>query len=140
MVDLITGYHGTNREDAEQILKEGFKLSANEYDWLGDGVYFFQDAPHRAWEWVEEHFGTKAAVIGARIGVENCSELLDVDWASRFTEMYDKFLKFYKEKGLELPVQLGGAHRLNREVINYAVRELAEKGIHIGVVRAPFIE
>jgi hypothetical protein len=43
-VDIIelVGYHGTNRQAAESILANGFETSQNEYDWLGEGVYFWQ--------------------------------------------------------------------------------------------------
>jgi hypothetical protein len=50
----VDGYHGTSRNAAEMIVSEGWKLSQNEYDWLGDGVYFWQDAPHRALEWAQQ--------------------------------------------------------------------------------------
>jgi hypothetical protein len=38
----VFGYHGTSREKANTILSEGFRVSDNDYDWLGKGVYFFQ--------------------------------------------------------------------------------------------------
>ncbi|HEU4883856.1 MAG TPA: hypothetical protein VFT45_16470 [Longimicrobium sp.] len=47
------GYHGTSAEAARRILSSGFEISRNEYDWLGDGAYFFQDAPLRAREWAK---------------------------------------------------------------------------------------
>lgn len=47
----VYGYHGTNTEAAATIIQQGFNVSSNDYDWLGTGVYFFQDAPVRAWEW-----------------------------------------------------------------------------------------
>lgn len=39
----ITVYHGTSKQDAESILKEGFNRSKGDDHWLGDGVYFFTD-------------------------------------------------------------------------------------------------
>ena len=41
----VTGYHGTTRRFAEKILRDDFVASVNEWDWLGHGVYFWQDAP-----------------------------------------------------------------------------------------------
>lgn len=61
------GFHGTSTRAAERILASGFQISRNEYDWLGDGAYFFQDAPERALEWARARFGDEVAVIGAEI-------------------------------------------------------------------------
>jgi hypothetical protein len=36
--------------NARKIVVSGFRISSNDWDWLGDGVYFFQDAPLRAWD------------------------------------------------------------------------------------------
>ncbi|HEU0302829.1 MAG TPA: hypothetical protein VFR37_25430 [Longimicrobium sp.] len=44
------GFRGTSVQPARRILSTGFEPSRNEYDWLGDGAYFFQDAPARALE------------------------------------------------------------------------------------------
>jgi hypothetical protein len=52
------GYHGTNVQAAQRILSSGFQVSRNEYDWLGDGAYFFQDAPARALEGLASASGT----------------------------------------------------------------------------------
>ncbi len=37
----IVGYHGTSTANANAIIKEGFKMSKGDEQWLGDGVYFF---------------------------------------------------------------------------------------------------
>lgn len=38
---FVLGYHGCEQEVGEQILCfDPFRLSANDYDWLGSGVYF----------------------------------------------------------------------------------------------------
>jgi hypothetical protein len=52
----ITGYHGTTRAIANLATttpggKRHLKMSHNRYDWLGAGIYFWQDAPERARQW-----------------------------------------------------------------------------------------
>ncbi|MGB5637309.1 MAG: hypothetical protein WBM44_25005 [Waterburya sp.] len=47
----VYGYHGTSLSAAQKIIEQGFNFSINDYDWLGTGVYFFQDAPLRASSW-----------------------------------------------------------------------------------------
>ena len=125
---------------ASIVLSRGFQLSSNEYDWLGDGVYFFQDARIRAWEWAQRFHDTQAAVLGARIRLEDCMDLLDIAWSRFLAGAYDSFMAKWKSSGRPLPVQKGGAHRMDRYVINYAVAVLAERGLKIRTVRAAFSE
>ena len=134
------GYHGTTTEAAASILQEGFRVSRNEYDWLGDGIYFFQDAPARAWEWARTHHGSDAAVIGSSIRVEDCMDLLDIRWSQVITEAHDSFIAQLKQANQPLPIQRPGVHRLDRAVINYTVGNLAEQGVKIRVIRAAFSE
>ena len=136
----IIGFHGTSSENAIRIVAEGFKPSKNEYDWLGDGVYFFQDAPERAWEWAKKVHKDDAAVVGATISLIDCLDLLDIGWTRLLSEMYNSFLTQMKRANIELPKQSMGAHRIDRLVINYVVGYLASRGTQIGSVRGAFIE
>jgi hypothetical protein len=138
----VVGYHGTSREAAERILRSGFLISRNPYDWLGDGVYFFQDAPARAAAWAYDLYGPSRIVLQATIAIRDCLDLLDMRWTRTLTVAYDGFLAQLKRAGRPLPKQRkgSGAHRLDREVINYAVGVLSEQGVNIRVVRSAFIE
>ena len=135
----VRGHHGTSATAATSILREGFRASRNAYDWLGDGVYFFQDAPARAQEWATTLHGPDAAVIESSIRLANCMDLLDISWAQFLADSYNSFLRALKQTGRRL-VQTTGAHRLDRAVINYAVGVLGEQGIQIRAVRAAFSE
>ena len=137
---IVFGYHGTSSEAADMILREGFQLSRNTYDWLGDGVYFLQDAPHRAWEWTSERHGNDGAVVRAEIRIVDCTDLLDGSWNQVISDTYDSYLKNLRDSGRAMPTQSGGAHRLDREVINYTAGVLNESGIRIACVRAAFAE
>jgi hypothetical protein len=138
----VYGFHGTSIEAASSILEGGFRSSRNEYDWLGDGVYFFQDAPTRAWEWATALFGAEAAVVGARIRCDpnEWMDLLDIRWATTLADVHDAFLAELKRSDLPLPRQTTGAHRLDRAVINYAVGILEQQQVIIRAVRAAFAE
>lgn len=140
MKKIIYGYHGTSVIAAESILKVGFKQSVNEYDWLGDGVYFFQDAPKMAWSWARRHHRDNASVIKAKINLDDCMDFLDIEWASFLPKMHDAFLKQLKLANKEIPRQTSGAHRLDRSVINYTIGVLAEQNINIRCVRGIFGE
>lgn len=137
---IAIGYHGTRSEWADIIERDGFQVSKNPYDWLGDGVYFFQDAPSRAREWAYDHYKDDGAVIAAEIRLEHCMDLLDVGWTEVLSNAYDSYLKRIRQLGHSRPTQAGGAHYLDREVINYTVGALEEVGSRIDCVRAAFRE
>lgn len=48
------GYHGTTKENGMAILKTRQFISSGTYDdWLGKGVYFFEDDKHQAYMYVK---------------------------------------------------------------------------------------
>jgi hypothetical protein len=67
-------------------------------------------------------------------------DLLDLTWMRFLNETYDLFLNHLKVAKRPIPAQTRGAHRLDRDVINYAVGILKEKGLLIRSVRAAFAE
>lgn len=76
------GFHGTSRENAERIQKEGeFKVS--DKGWLGTGIYFFCNGGSRggfdnARRWVEQVKKLcKWVVFRATIRCENIIDLVD---------------------------------------------------------------
>ena len=107
-VSIVSGYHGTSSELADVIERDGFRPSMNPYDWLGDGVYFFQEAPGQAWEWARNRYGNKAAVIGAEIQLTHCMDLLDVGWEAILSETYDSYLNLLRQTGRPRPIQAPG--------------------------------
>src|SRR5688500_3880636 len=75
---LVTVYHGTSVEHATEVVQgKAFLLSENDYDWLGHGVYFWECAPFRAWDWATAKYGADAAVIEAEIRLGHCLDLTD---------------------------------------------------------------
>ena len=125
---------------ADIIERDGFQLSRNAYDWLGDGVYFFQDGPLRAWQWAREQHEDDAAVIGADIRLVDCMDMLDLSWVDVLRDAYDEIVSQLEEEGQAIPRQSAGAHPLDRDVINYAVSVLEDSGTHISCVRSVFQE
>jgi hypothetical protein len=134
------GFHGTSAEAAQRILSAGFKISRNEYDWLGDGAYFFQDAPARALEWARQRFGDDAAVLGAEIDLADCIDLLDIPWERAIVRAYERYVARLAKSGASAPRQTSGAHRLDRNVINYFVTGATAEGMKVRSVRAVFPE
>jgi hypothetical protein len=137
---IAVGYHGTNKAAASAILKEGFKQSSRSEDWLGDGAYFFQDAPRRAWEWAAGRFGADASVVEAKIEIRDFIDLLDTKWSSWLVTVHDEYVRRQKEAAVPLPVQRGAAHRLDRAVLNFAVDVLEDDGQAVRGIRGAFQE
>lgn len=79
---FVLGYHGCDHSIVNEILtgKSTLSSSRNDYDWLGNGIYFWEDSYQRAFQWAR---GSKRvshpAVIGAVINLGHCLNLLDVE-------------------------------------------------------------
>ena len=75
--EFVYGYHGCDESVAKRILEGSDPLSPsyNAYDWLGSGIYFWEDAPERAMQWAVEMKKPHPAVVGAVIELGNCLNL-----------------------------------------------------------------
>jgi len=84
---IIFGFHGCDKSVADKVinLKEPLNQSINDYDWLGHGIYFWENSPARALEFatlLKEKSNSKIndpCVIGAVIQLGNCLDLLDYE-------------------------------------------------------------
>jgi len=85
---LVLGFHGCDETVALKALTGEvlLKRSANNYDWLGHGIYFWENSPSRAMDFAThlQKFPNrskekiqKPAVIGAVINLGFCLDLLD---------------------------------------------------------------
>ena len=77
--NLILGFHGCKKSVFETVIYKGeaLKASENEYDWLGHGIYFWEQNYQRAIEWAKNRYGSDGAVIGAVIDLGYCLNLTD---------------------------------------------------------------
>ena len=52
----VIAYHGCDAAVAAKVVAGRLQLkpSANPYDWLGNGIYFWEHGPQRAYEWAIE--------------------------------------------------------------------------------------
>jgi hypothetical protein len=135
---LVVGYHGTSARHAEVIVREGvFQRSENDYDWLGHGIYFWEEAPCRAWRWARQKFGPTAAAVQATVRLGRCLDLTDIRYTEAVRRAFDGLREAYAAKKMVLPANRGKARLLDCLVINYvAVYVFPE----CETVRAPFLE
>lgn len=120
----LIGYHGCERQLVEDILAHRTELlhSANDWDWLGKGVYFWVDGPERAARWAQEQKDRgkikNPAVLGAYINPGLCLNLTDVGVAEQLGVAFEFLRESTKSSGAEMPVNSGirdGIH-LNRKL------------------------
>ncbi|NCB72863.1 MAG: hypothetical protein EOM45_13915 [Clostridia bacterium] len=89
--NLILGFHGCKKEILDSILtlQSEMKPSHNDYDWLGSGLYFWENNYERAKQWAEEHYGENAAVLGAVFHLGKCLDFLDAAYLRLLKPAYD---------------------------------------------------
>jgi len=149
----VRGYHGTDQEAMNAILAPGgnsaerFLQSENDSDWLGNGVYFFEDAPYRAQEWPMIRLPKSKriqdpVVLCAELTLIDCLDLVDIRDAGHIAHAYPKMKAKYSVDGTPMPKNRGGFRQLDRYLINFAAGEL-ENGVlakRVACIRAAFEE
>lgn len=78
--NLVIGFHGCDISVYEHVLydEKPMRKSENEYDWLGHGIYFWENNYQRALEWAQKSSKIKTpAVVGAIIDLGYCLNLTD---------------------------------------------------------------
>ena len=134
---VIEGYHGTTVSASTVAIAEQKLIpSHNPWDWLGDGIYFWEGSLNRAILWVRRKYGNQGAIVRARIRLGRCLDLFDTRWIPVIEAAHQKLLRESQAKGVVLPVNKGGNHALDRLVINYVCEKLYE----MDSVRGPFLE
>jgi hypothetical protein len=106
---LIIGYHGCDEETCDRVISGKSKLGAskNDYDWLGNGMYFWEHGPQRARAWAQEQKRRgrfeKPAVLGAVLHLGQCFDLLDAEYTEVLTKAYPQFCESLKSTGKTVP-------------------------------------
>jgi hypothetical protein len=120
---FVLGYHGCDASAAKQFLSGAkFKDSANAYDWLGSGVYFWEANPLRGLDFARElqlrpGGSVKApAVIGAVIEPGLCLDLLSSTGVAAVEVAHDDFIQVCKEAESEVPTNHKGDDLLLRNL------------------------
>jgi len=103
---LVLGYHGCDLATAQRIIagQEQQIPSTNDYDWLGSGLYFWEDSYSRALRWAQNDPSGKiktAAVLGAIIDLGNCLNLIDAENLDLVKAAHRAYLDFCAASGLK---------------------------------------
>lgn len=109
--NLVIGFHGCDQSVVEEVAlgKEGLVASTNDYDWLGHGIYFWENNEARALQWAEELSKRKnspikkPAVIGAVIDMGYCLDLTETHFLNELRVGYDALKKMCDDANAPLP-------------------------------------
>lgn len=77
---LILGFHGCDQTLVDQVVngEKCLENSRNTWDWLGHGIYFWENSPARALDFARNNSKVKTpSVLGAVINLGYCLDLLD---------------------------------------------------------------
>ncbi len=113
---LVLGFHGCDKSIRDDVVsKKGVLLepSDNEYDWLGGGVYFWENNYARALEFAKflkdnpphnsKQKIQEPSVIGAVIDLGFCLDLLDSEYLDLLKQGYNLLKKSNDDYGLNIP-------------------------------------
>lgn len=107
--NLTIGFHGCDISVFNEVIKENNKLkpSENNYDWLGHGIYFWQNNLQRAYEFAEFQKSRgkikKVAVIGAILDLGYCLDFINSEYLSLLSNGYSMLQADMKNAGINLP-------------------------------------
>ena len=154
---FVLGCHGCDRAVGEQVLagKNYLQPSENDYDWLGTGIYFWENSAKRAEDWAQltqknPRFSrsqiNEPFVVGAIIDLGLCLDLLEAESIGVVANGWNGLRESYEAAGVPMleNKRIRGEliiRRLDCAVINYVHLLREQEGEPaFDSVRAPFIE
>lgn len=151
----VLGFHGTDAQTVHDILNSrtaNLHASNNDYDWLGDGVYFWENDPARARSFIVDKMRRdgdtrEPAVIGAVIDLGLCMNLVDRPALLELQAAYKDMKVDFDLMEVAMPVNEGPTEDLLRRNLDKAVfdhvhklRARSDKLSSYQTIRSPFLE
>ncbi len=126
----VYGFHSCDKSVGLKVLngKDTLRPSNNARDWLGQGIYFWEQNPGRALEYATESAGNKQYnkvrinepfVLGAIIDLGNCLNLVEANSLNILRNAYDGLKAMVDLAGKEMPLNSGANRNLDCEVFRY---------------------
>ena len=152
---FVLGFHGCDRAVGEAVLNgtiAQLEFSRNDYDWLGEGVYFWESSPARALDFARERAQggrnsrgniTEPFVVGAILNLRHCFLTTEMNALNRLKEAYEQLVEYLEADGTPLPTngQTLRARRLDCAAFNLMHLLIEESGqTPYDSVRAAFWE
>lgn len=154
---MVLGFHGCDESVGEQVLSGKvlhLARSVNQYDWLGEGIYFWENDPLRAMEWavaarddprLSKGKIKKPFVVGAVIELGHCLNMTSRVSIEEVKVAHQILVEAVAKAGTVMPKNTGNGffRSLDRAVIEalHESRKTAEKSLPpYDTVRAAFRE
>ncbi len=108
---FVLAYHGCDGAVADRLIAGAdFRLSRNDYDWLGHGIYFWETNPRRGLEYARELALSKRgshikapAVVGAVVELGLCLDLTTSAGLEQVKRAHEALARSVAKAGLPLP-------------------------------------
>ncbi len=127
---FIIGFHGCDLKVRDKLVtgRTTLRSSNNSYDWLGNGIYFWENNQERALDFAGELKGKPSsksgikvpAVVGAILDIGFCLDLLDAEYIALVKESHKTLEVSCKKLGLPMPANnnVGSSTELWQEAIH----------------------
>jgi hypothetical protein len=137
----VVAFHGTTVSEADRLVEgQAFKPSNKTYEWLGQGVYFWEYAPKQAWWWATKMRNySQPAVVGAMIRLGNCLDLLDPENVRSLRRVYDDILPKWTIAKVPIPRNVLSKKRLDCAILNLVYRRSDMSANKIEASRGVFV-
>lgn len=150
----VLGFHGCDEAVGLKVLQDQklhLEPSQNSWDWLGNGIYFWENDPVRAYQFAQlgeadkGHKVTKGKivkpfVIGAVIDLGLCLNLFDQRALQELATAGESFLDLYDSVGTPAPVNKGNGRFRDRAVFEHLHDSRQGRLPEYQTVRAAFPE
>lgn len=148
----VIGFHSCDKKLGLKIIngEEELKPSKNPWDWLGEGIYFWEQNPNRALQYAieaanaQQFFAGKIEipfVVGATIELGNCLNLVDSDAAEVLKESYKGLKKIYAEAGKQMPTNKNANRQLDCAVFKHLHKSSeGNLALKYDTIRCAFVE
>jgi len=111
---LLIGFHGCDKSVRDKIVNNKSMLyeSNNDYDWLGNGMYFWENNRERALDFAQNlHKNPQRdkapiltpSVLGATIDLGFCLNLLEKEFIELVSKSYQTLSASYSTLDLQMP-------------------------------------
>lgn len=149
---FVLGFHGTDESVVDAVVQapvNGLNKSESTTEWLGHGVYFWENDPARALDGAAKGKTkgkvTEPSVVGAIIDFGYCLDLTTIPGLEEVRQAFELLRISCQQTGLELPKNVGGRDRMKRELDCAVIQSLHQyrqdqKLQPYDSVRAPFPE